>query len=72
MNGGEILYRQDGDGFLITTEALVIEWFWFPTGSSRVIKWSEIRNIDVQKKRSRLFIKTWGMAVDFQVWYDCI
>ena len=41
----------------------------FPTGSSRTIHWNEIKSIAVERNRNRLQLHSWGMGLDFQVWY---
>jgi len=75
-NGGDggdkstnILY-DDGCISLTATHLTLRRW-WFPFGFKKVIPLVRIAEVRAEYPRSLFFMKSWGMGVDFQVWWHC-
>lgn len=66
--GPKILYE---DSVLkITENEIILYWYYFPSAASKRIRLDKIKSIRMEE-RSILSMKHWGMAADFDVWWNC-
>ena len=63
----EILYSDDY--LVITDKDITLKMYYFPIGTSRTLRFQQIKSFRVFKPRSIFAMKSWGMGVDFQVWW---
>jgi len=53
---------------VVTTSSLKVFWYYFPTGQSKEIELCDIAEAKLKQVRL-LKAKSWGMALDFSVWW---
>ncbi len=63
----EVLYEDDK--VKITNTGILLSAYWFPLGTKKFIPFKDIKNAEVRRKVSHFFMKAWGIAADFEVWW---
>ena len=63
----EVLYRDDK--ITITDKEVILNMYYFPFGTKRVIPLRSIKSFKCYFPRSFLSMKSWGMGIDFDVWW---
>ncbi len=63
----EILYEDEK--IKITKKGILLFSYWFPFGLQKFIPFEEIKHYELRKKVSHFFMKAWGIAADFSVWW---
>lgn len=63
----EILFEDDH--MIITDKEIILKNYYFPLFTSKTIKLNEIKSFKLYQPRSFFTMKSWGMAIDFEVWW---
>lgn len=63
----DILYEDDK--MKISSKGILLYSYWFPFGLKKFIPFKEIRKFEIRRNVSHFYIKAWGIAADFEVWW---
>eukprot|EP00293_Proteomonas_sulcata_P010332 CAMPEP_0184290226 /NCGR_PEP_ID=MMETSP1049-20130417/2559_1 /TAXON_ID=77928 /ORGANISM="Proteomonas sulcata, Strain CCMP704" /LENGTH=147 /DNA_ID=CAMNT_0026597345 /DNA_START=420 /DNA_END=863 /DNA_ORIENTATION=+ len=62
----QVLYERGN--IKVTDSGLELKCYYFPTGQKKFVQWRDVTDLE-SKKVNLGNCKTWGMALDFKVWW---
>jgi hypothetical protein len=65
----QVLYQDDK--MVITEKEISLKLYYFPIGTKRIVKLKKVKSFKVYQPRSFFKMKSWGMGIDFDVWWHC-
>ena len=66
-NQQDVLYEDQK--MKITRDGIILYCFWFPFAQQKFIPFENIKHHKLHPHISHFFMKSWGIAADFQVWW---